>query len=703
MDGSSAQSVKLSIPLARPGTPLGFAWGTDSSLNVFPRAKPQAGSSSSAPQWSETAKNQDCAPSSSIGNRVSEVRWSCHAFRPKFRKLISESHQYFLQVQDVASAAASAGGVGPGGDGNNAQLLKFSRLYRAVMKTCAMQMSEEEDDGDEAQLLELQELIWSLVEILFIDAPSGGLILNQLLEWIHQHFPTGERHAPLILEDVASTASSDDSTAAAPEDSVHFWPAIMAFVLQGQLDRAREVLALHSSHLLSDDKSPMMKEALNSVDELLRKMPLFSAYVGKSVTEFDLRWQRWREECQLRLAKGVFNLDSKLELIVRILTGDENAFRSDEVMEISATWYNLLISKLLYTNPTIKAIDVQYHIRQAMDFFMVSTDQTPTAVDGILQAAFEFDLHTVVKDCCSHLPNWWMAAHLTDLLHHCGQLDLSANASSVLDQRKYRCSFREHILLEYPEGLLTHGSLWQVGVSYLDHCPQYGRQHLALHLEKLPVDSDAKATKVLRVMEKRGLTPQAFSLCRVLAIRALKSSRLGAALSWAIKSKDVAFASFVAEKLLTDYSTTGRFSHLDILDHLGPDMALSDKLAFLGKYREFHLLYENSEFSRAGQLLLSLLTAKLAPKRFWLMLLMDTLPLLETGEVIFDVDDTYELMHCLEELRTWSKLESTTSGGEEVNGAKAALDEEKTGLLRLALARNLARALVEPAVALPEA
>ena len=67
------------------------------------------------------------------------------------------------------------------------------------------------------------------------------------------------------------------------------------------------MLALHSSHLLSDDKSPMMKEALNSVDELLRKMPLFSAYVGKSVTEFDLRWQRWREECQLRLAKGKRN------------------------------------------------------------------------------------------------------------------------------------------------------------------------------------------------------------------------------------------------------------------------------------------------------------------------------------------------------------------------------------------------------------
>ena len=227
MDGSSSQSVKLSIPLARPGIPLGFAWGTESSLNVFPCAKPKDGPSSS---------------SSTVGNRVSEVRWNCQAFRPKFRKLISESHQYFLQVQDVA-ASLNAGGGGGGGDGGNAQLLKFSRLYRAVMKTCAMELGEDEEDATEAQLLELQELIWSLVEILFIDSPSGGLILNQLLEWIHQHFPTGERHAPQILEDVASTTSSDDSAAAAPEESAHFWPAVIAFVLQVSWENL--TIALH--------------------------------------------------------------------------------------------------------------------------------------------------------------------------------------------------------------------------------------------------------------------------------------------------------------------------------------------------------------------------------------------------------------------------------------------------------------------------
>ena len=125
-----------------------------------------------------------------------------------------------------------------------------------------------------------------------------------------------------------------------------------------------------------------------------------------------------------------------------------------------------------------------------------------------------------------------MAAHMTDLLHHCGQLELSANASSVLNQRKYRCSLREHILLEYAEGLLSHGSLWQVGVSYLDFCPQFGRQHLALHLDKLPVDSDVKATKVLRVMEKRGLTPQVRNLGRERGLRQGETLISSAFLIW---------------------------------------------------------------------------------------------------------------------------------------------------------------------------
>lgn len=52
-----------------------------------------------------------------------------------------------------------------------------------------------------------------------------------------------------------------------------------------------------------------------------------------------------------------------------------------------------------------------------------------------------------------------------------------------------------------------------------------------------------------------------------------------------------------------------------------------------GKYREFHRLYGEKRFSDAAKLLLSLMTAKIAPRSFWMTLLTDALPLLEQKEV----------------------------------------------------------------------
>ncbi|KAB5517652.1 hypothetical protein PHYPO_G00169650 [Pangasianodon hypophthalmus] len=139
---------------------------------------------------------------------------------------------------------------------------------------------------------------------------------------------------------------------------------------------------------------------------------------------------------------------------------------------------------------------------------------------------------------------------------------------------------------------------------------------------------------------------------------------------------------FSHHRFLQDYCTRGSFSDLDLIDNLGPAMLLSDRLTFLGKYREFHRLYGEKKFTDAAKLLLSLMTAKIAPRSFWMTLLIDALPLLEQKEVIFSVDQTHELMFCLEEL---------TSDNSKLQPEHLAQLE----LLRLALARNLAMAIVK--------
>lgn len=119
-------------------------------------------------------------------------------------------------------------------------------------------------------------------------------------------------------------------------------------------------------------------------------------------------------------------------------------------------------------------------------------------------------------------------------------------------------------------------------------------------------------------------------------------------------------------------------------------MVVSDRLTFLAKYREFHGLASSGDFATAAILLHSLLWSRLAPKYFWVTLLIDTLPFLaesiagENTKLFFSSEQTYELMHCLHELKAEHDLPAKQ---------KTILEEHETELRRK-FACNLAVALM---------
>nr|CAD7194090.1 unnamed protein product [Timema douglasi]CAD7405809.1 unnamed protein product [Timema poppensis] len=63
----------------------------------------------------------------------------------------------------------------------------------------------------------------------------------------------------------------------------------------------------------------------------------------------------------------------------------------------------------------------------------------------------------------------------------------------------------EHLLLEYGSLLMGHRSLWQVGASYLDHCPTKGRACLERILPCLTLDTEARALKIVQVARDRNM------------------------------------------------------------------------------------------------------------------------------------------------------------------------------------------------------
>ena len=156
------------------------------------------------------------------------------------------------------------------------------------------------------------------------------------------------------------------------------------------------------------------------------------------------------------------------------------------------------------------------------------------------------------------------------------------------------------------------------------------------------------------------------------------------------RSRNSHFTEHIANKILQHYVAEGKFdSSNSLLDNLGPAMLLSDTLTFLGKYREFHTLYADSKLEQAAKLLVSLISAKLAPEYFWPVLLVDALPLLGADVPVISSEQTYELMYCLNNL-----VNKKTKRSEVYTEAAEAAFKEKEKEIRLALTNNLSRAII---------
>lgn len=306
-----------------------------------------------------------------------------------------------------------------------------------------------------------------------------------------------------------------------------------------------------------------------------------------------------------------------------------------------------------------------------------------TSLDSVLLGILESDIPQVMRELCLTLDNFWFPAHLLDLLHHSGQLNSESGGGG--GGGVVGAGLREFLLLDYATCLMSHHALWQLGVLYLDHCPVQGKQRLEALLERVPLSSDYKARKVLHIAADRGINSVITSTCKVMGMRAMAKGDTGAAMAWALKSQDAKFTTYLADKLLSEYATSGSFSSTDLLDNLGPSIVVSDRLTFLGKYREFHRLVEEGSYSSAASLLHSLLWSKLAPKYFWVTLLIDAIPFLTADDLLFTSEQTYELLQCLQEL---------SSDGSLPKKQLVALEENEERI-RLALAKNLALAIIK--------
>ncbi|XP_068969300.1 nuclear pore complex protein Nup85 isoform X2 [Bombus flavifrons] len=557
-------------------------------------------------------------------------------FSPQLRKLVNESNGVFLSIQKIKS---SSGDVRP-------ELLKHSKQYRSILRACIESLQDicgkcltdkKESLENFLTIFYQIECIWHLIEILYVDVVPGDVVLPQLLEWIRFHFPSRELVAVKILA---------QKTIGADLEYPNYWEAVIGCALHGKLDLVRALLALHSK---ADHPAFVMAE------NILKTMPIYNVYGGYSIDGFTTCWKRWQLELCSNLNSKTFIVDTYLEMIMKLIAGEQDILW--QFSQYTDAWYELLAAKLFYTSPCCKQPELSHHANSISKRWQANRPS-----DNAIRAVMESDLHHVIKEIQYMGDNGWFATHLVDLLYVCGKLKILDR-----DQIKVSSQLHESLILEYGNTLMAHHSLWQCGASYLIHCPIQGLARLEILLQSLPMRSEARVNKILDIARDNRMDH--------IGLKSMRQGRLGNALAWALKAQDSGFITYIADQFLKRYAEHGELDCRDLLENLGFCMMASDRLTFLGKYCEFHQMYGIGEFKEAASLLVSLLVSNLTPKYFWSILLSDAIPLLEAKDVILSSSDCFELLRCVE------------AHGDDLKF------QNKIEIFRLAVARNLARAL----------
>lgn len=228
-------------------------------------------------------------------------------------------------------------------------------------------------------------------------------------------------------------------------------------------------------------------------------------------------------------------------------------------------------------------------------------------------------------------------------------------------------------------------------------------------------------------------------ICAILASTFMRRGEFGRAASLATQARDVNILSLIAEKIITTYVDHGADEYLKQVNSLpanllndapvllqdklgdedeergGPLALYAQRLHFLAEFRDYLLFMAEGTRDRAASRLVGLVDSPTTPVAFSAVLLTESVELLEDEDIRLGPSGTFELMRTLEDIlgnarfapfdylhllwRYLERVEPATNG--KANGVKADGEKEQTEralakleVVRLALARNLSRAMV---------
>nr|XP_036669108.1 nuclear pore complex protein Nup75 [Drosophila suzukii] len=589
---------------------------------------------------------------------------------PVLRSVLAEANATFATLQQLGPRATRA------------EYVNISRAYRSIVRSCLEKLEQAKKSPDvqtdEPRLRRFSdaivvfyaaECLWHLFEILYIQ--NNQLVVPQLLDWARFHSPQTEDRATDLLLMAEEASESDD-----------YWSILKSLIMLGEIDVTRAILSQNRK---------TGQPAFKAAELILKSMPVYQE--GYALQKFHSQWEYWHVDTERKIQSGVFATEPELELVIQLVVG--NSEQWDAGIKESQDCYEYLPGYLLFTKPTCKPFELRIAAANWLNrWHLLRPERELCSMNRMVAQLMDHDIKLFIYEAQKLNDTHWFSTHLIDLIHHCGQL------KSYFDQNNIDLpALRHSMIYEYGSYLMTSHNLWQLGIDYLDCCKQEGQAAIELLLPRISLRSERQATKLINLARQRGLTSVEQEICKVLSKQSYDKERYGNALEWAIRSKDVLLVTAVADFILKHYSRTGNMLCPDTIANVGGRMFISPRLVFLSKYYEFYEFYRTRDFLSASELLVNLLESRITPDYFWPSLLIDSMPLLESKDPKIFAKETVAILHHIEtELVPIIERDVSKYGNHHTETVfkdyRVENVDEILNLMRLACARNLARALI---------
>ena len=108
----------------------------------------------------------------------------------QYRSVIKDCQEQLEHLAETGAASQASHYLAQVGQN---EFQAWNHFYLTILISCSNQCLLQ------SELMYKLELIWHLVEILFMDSSPGGLVMPHLLNWVSLHFPACEERARFVF------------------------------------------------------------------------------------------------------------------------------------------------------------------------------------------------------------------------------------------------------------------------------------------------------------------------------------------------------------------------------------------------------------------------------------------------------------------------------------------------------------------------